>query len=323
MSKPVDVNAILLQDDPSHIVSAAIRGKWLLEHCTPSWRMHDPKKGFQRIVREERARQIAIAVLDQNRTFPNSIVLATNQPRVPITAGKLHLAANTKLLVVDGQHRLWAQTFSNHDALYSCVVHFGLTERQMAELFLEINDTQKRVPSSLRWDLVRLVRPDDDPAGIAAAELVYELATSETSPLFQRIDLTGEQGQIVLKQGSLAPELKTLANSKRAGFKDLDFGQQYECLIRFLAALQSRDPDGWRSGTSPLLKARVLRALIRLIPDIAIHEKKPPHEVPPSRYLASFQRINLASLDSEQIRAAQGSAGMKEIQGTIKLQMGL
>jgi hypothetical protein len=56
----------------------ALSGHWLLKRCTPSWRIDNPTKGFQRIVKDERAQKIAMAVLDESRTFPNAIVLATD-----------------------------------------------------------------------------------------------------------------------------------------------------------------------------------------------------------------------------------------------------
>src|SRR5208337_3045375 len=184
--------AILLQTSPPVYLSV-LPGSWLLNHTTPSWRLKDPQRGFQRIVREDRARQIARTVLDRGRTFPNAITLATNLKSFEEADDHILIPDKSKFLVVDGQHRLWAQTFSDKDCQYACIIHLGKTEKEMAELFLEINDNQRRVPSSLRWDLVRLVRPTGDEAGIMAADLVYELANREDSPFYFSIDLTGEQ----------------------------------------------------------------------------------------------------------------------------------
>lgn len=318
----IEAPGFLLQEEPQVFV-AGISGKWLLKRATPSWRIKNPAKGFQRVVKKERAEEIAIAVLDQGRSFPNTIVLATNKRDIEAKDGQLRLPGNTRFLVVDGQHRLWAQRFSDHDATYGCVIHTGLTEREMARLFLEINDNQRRVPSSLRWDLVRLVRPEDDPHAIQAAELVYELATDSKSPLYQRIDLTGEQGEMDVKQGSIAPEIKSLVSSRKGQMKGLAFESYYEGLVRFLAAVKSVDPTGWRESNSPLVKARVLRALLRLIPEISLNKKKPPHEIDTADYAAFLRKIDLRALDPEKIRAIQGSSGIKEIQDTIRAQIGL
>jgi DGQHR domain-containing protein len=292
-----------------------------LKHSTPSWRIEDPERGFQRIVREDRARQIALTVLAQRRTFPNAIVLATNAPSFRHPDGHLRIPGTTKFLVVDGQHRLWAQKFATFEATYACVVHMGLDEVKMAELFLEINDNQKRVPASLRWDLVRLVRPDDDPFAVAASEMVYDLAMNDESPLYQRIDLTGEQPEISLKQGSVAPELRNLISAKKGPFARLGFDKQYEVLLRYLAAVRALDSDGWKSGDSPFYKARVLRVLLRLLPIVVDEIDRSIDSIPVSAYKKVLERIDKGSLAPEAIRAVQGSAGMNEIFEQIKTQV--
>src|ERR1700722_3221286 len=107
LNDSLDVPGIALKQDPT-IYLAAILGHWLLSHSTPSWRSVDPEKGFQRIVKELRAREIARTVLDTRRSFPNAIILATKARSFDFADGTLHLPKNSKFLVVDGQHRLWA-----------------------------------------------------------------------------------------------------------------------------------------------------------------------------------------------------------------------
>ncbi|EQD75871.1 DGQHR domain protein, partial [mine drainage metagenome] len=126
------VAGIVLRDDPI-VYLAAIGGRWLLDHSTPSWRALDPQNGFQRIVKEQRAKEIARTVLDTHRTFPNAITLATKAKTFEVTGCNLHLPHNAKFLVVDGQHRLWAQKYSSVDGTYPCIIHMNRTEQQMAE----------------------------------------------------------------------------------------------------------------------------------------------------------------------------------------------
>jgi DNA sulfur modification protein DndB len=307
-----------LQDDPKIYVTK-IPGHWLLSKTTPSWRIKDPELGFQRMVREVRAREIALAVLDQKRAFPNAIVLATDAPEFSSKNGKLRIPEDIKFLVVDGQHRLWAQKFSTFEADYACVIHTGLTEEDMAHLFLEINDNQRRVPSSLRWDLYRLVQKDVDPWNLAAAELVYALSTDDTSPLFQRIDRTGEQSEIALKQGSLAPGLRQ-AFKKIGNRYALSFNDQYQLIVQYLIAIRDLDPDTWGNPKkSPFYMARVLRALLRLLPDIVTEEES--WELDSNRFRTYLKRIDQKSLDLKKIRQVQGSAGMKAIYDQIHSQV--
>lgn len=322
LETPNEIKApgIVLQKNPL-IYLTTLPGKWLLEHTTPVWRIKDPIKGFQRVVKEERAKDIAIAVLNQQRTFPNAIVLATDSDSFELRDCTICIPSTTCLLVVDGQHRLYSQAFSSYEATFACLIHMRLTEVDMARLFLEINDTQKRVPSSLRWDLVRLVRPEQDKHAITASELVYALATNEESPLYQRIDLTGEQPEISLKQGSLAPDIRLIISNRSFPLRDLDFEDQYEVLTRYFSAIKDLDPDGWRIAKTTFYQARVLRALIRLLPEIIRDQKKKPLELTAEKYLSYLRRMKRRSLSPEKIRAAQGSAGIKAIYSEIKKQV--
>jgi DNA sulfur modification protein DndB len=274
------------------------------------------------MVREERAREIALAVLDQQRTFPNAIVLATDMREFEIDKCEVIISPKVKFLVVDGQHRLWAQRFSQFKACYASTIHMGLTEVDMARLFLEINDNQKRVPSSLRWDLVRLVRPEDDPQAIGATEIIYQLSTDEQSPLYQRIDLTGEQSEIQLKQASFAPEIRQLL-TKKSALHTLSFDQQYDIILQYFIAIKALDPDKWGKSDYDVYKARVLRAFLRLLPDIIRNVKKLPQELTFHDFMLFLKKVKIESLDSDSIRALQGNAGIKAIYDQIRGQVGI
>ena len=311
---------ILVQKSPQ-ILSAVIPGRWLLKKTTPTWRIEDPEQGFQRMVNEDRARAIAVAVLDQKRTFPNAIVLATDVKVNEPTQGDVTLPENVRFLVVDGQHRLRAQQFSEYDAPYICVIHFGLKEKEMAELFIEINDNQKRVPSSLRWDLFRLVRPGDEPSAVRTADLVFELASSRKSALYQRIDLTGEQPKIDLKQGSIAPAIHALVAGGKSPLNDLGYDVQLKVITDYISALRECDSKAWDEATSPFYSARVLRAAFRLMPDIFEALEKAPANCTAPDFYKYLKKIDLASLNADAIKAQQGSAGIKAIYITIRDQV--
>ena len=312
------VQALRLQASPPVYVTV-ISGRWLLQHTTPSWRMKDPQKGFQRIVNQPRAKQIARTVLDQQRTFPNAITLATDLKEFKPSEDGIILPQKAKFLVVDGQHRLWAQTFSEVDGQYACIIHMHKTEKEMAELFLEINDNQRRVPSSLRWDLVRLVRPTGDEAAVTAAELVFELATRPESPFYFAIDLTGEQKDVSIKQGSLAPELKTLVGKVKK-VHDPTFEEYASLLIRFFSAVRSLNPQGWGDPNTTYYKARVLRALIRVLTDIVLGGKS-LDSLTALSLLKNLKKIDPTTLSDERVRAAQGSAGVTDLYQAMKDQV--
>ena len=312
------VEAIQLQILPPVYVTV-ISGRWLLDHTTPSWRLQDPIKGFQRIVNQARAKQIAKTVLDVGRTFPNAITLATDLKDFKRSGSEIIFPKKAKFLVVDGQHRLWAQTYSEIDGQYACIIHLHKTEKEMAELFLEINENQRRVPSSLRWDLVRLVRPAGDEAAVTASELVFELATRPDSPFYFAIDLTGEQKDVSIKQGSLAPEIKTLVGRVKK-VHDPTFEEYTTLLVQFFAAVRSLNNDGWGDPKSTYYRARVLRALIRILTDITLKAKS-LDELTAQTLFKALKKIDPATLSEDVIRAAQGTAGVTDLYQAMKDQV--
>lgn len=314
----IEVPALQLQESPAVYV-IIISGRWLLDHTTPSWRLKDPKLGFQRIVKEDRARQIARTLLDRERAFPNAITLATDIRDFKKDGGNILIPEKTKFLVVDGQHRLWAQNFSKKDGRYACIIHLGKTEKEMAELFLEINENQRRVPSSLRWDLVRLVRPAGEEASIMASELVLALVEREDSPFHTAIDLTGEQKDVNIKQGSLAPEIKALVTRTKKSL-DLTFDDYLAVLIRFFFAIKSLNPSGWGDPKSTYYQARVLRALLRVLTDMALQAKSVDKLT--TLYLQEkLKKIDPDTLSKETLRASQGTAGVNDLYQAIKGQV--
>ncbi len=308
-TEPLEAPGIVVHQRPEVYVTA-LPGPWLLAHSTPSWRIHDPHLGFQRIVNEQRAKEIARTVLDTHRTFPNAITLATTAKAFNVNNNIITLPVRAKFLVVDGQHRLWAQNFSEVEGTYPSIIHMDRTEEQMAALFLEINDNQRRVPSSLRWDLVRLVRNDDQNT-VITAELVYELATRRESPFYSvGIDLTGENKELTIKQGSLAPEIKTLItrHRKKGG---ADFEDYVHLLIRFFVAIRSLDPEGWGDAKSTFFKARVLRALLRVLSDML--NTTAIEVLTTERLRKQLAQIDPLTLSEAEVRRMQGSAGVQDL----------
>jgi DGQHR domain-containing protein len=316
---PLQATGIVLSQEPD-VYLTALPGPWLLAHSTPSWRIDDPIKGFQRIAKEPRAKEIARTVLDTHRSFPNAITLATDVKHFKVTDGTISFPASAKFLVVDGQHRLWAQRHSDVSGTYPCVIHMDRTEQQMAALFLEINDTQKRVPSSLRWDLYRLVRPDDH-SKLLTADIVYELATRKESPFYSvGIDLTGEKQEVTIKQGSLAPEIKKLVSTHLKKHGD-DLDDYVALFIRFFVAIRSLDPEGWgNSEDSTFFQARILRALIRVLSDVLATTAN-MSTLTTEKLRTLLTRIDKATLSKEEVRRIQGSAGVQDLYKQMKHQV--
>jgi hypothetical protein len=149
--------------------------------------------------------------------------------------------------------------------------------------------------------------------------LVYLLATREDSPFYLSVDLTGEDRGDSIKQGSLAPEIKTLA--AKAKKKHNPTIEQYESLlIQFFSAVKSLNPGGWGDPASTYYRARVLRALIRVLVDLVLEARSLDTLTAPF-FLTKLQKIDPETLSEDRLRAAQGSAGVADLYQAIKNQV--
>ena len=100
---------------------------------------------------------------------------------------------------------------------------------------------------------------------VGAAEIVYLLATEEDSPFYhspfyQRIDLTGEQSEIQIKQGSLAPEFQSMLGG-RSPIREYPFLEQHRIILEYSIAIRQIDADRWGKQESPFFKASSLSSL--------------------------------------------------------------
>ena len=318
------VDGFVFSENPNIFITS-LKGKWLIERCTMSWRIDKPKKGFQRKLNERRLIAISKAVLENHRPFPNAIILACdNIPYSEKGGGKFIMDTSSKFLIIDGQHRLYSQEFSEFDADFACMIHTGIDEQEMAYLFKEINDTQKRVPSSLRWDLIRLIEEDTDLPERKAVDIIYDLVmVDRDSPIYQRVDLTGEVPSLKLKQGSLAPEIRQLLKSK-GPFKNFEEYEIQKSIIKtYLIALRDFDLSGWKDETNIFLKNRILRVafqcLNKLIEEID-NEDLIYNPIHFSKFINEIDKENYAK---EKIVGLQGGAGMSEIKKQMIKEMGI
>lgn len=316
------INGFSFHDGKKKMIVATIEGRWLLDRCEMSWRKEDLLKGFQRSLNEGRLRSIASTVLDSHRSFPNAIILSSKDDPFIENEG-LSIRNDSQFLIIDGQHRLYSQNFSDYNALFICIFHVGLSEKEMAYLFKEINDKQKKVPASLRWDLIRLIETDKDLPERRAVDILYELVIEdEDSPLYQRVDMTGEISTIKLKQASIAPEFEKLIRSKKF-FGNLDnYEFQKEILRNYFIAMKDFDLKSWNEGTSIFNNNRIVRAALLCLNKILEEIELEPNEITPSIFLEYLNRLKPERYTRDSIIAMQGSAGIGAIREIMEQDLG-
>ena len=144
------------QNDHTFYISV-MKSSDLDEMCFVSRRKDDGDKGFQRLLSEKRAKEIA-KYLDNNKGVIPSALIVSAQPCAKLeydkTARKIVLEREkNSLLVLDGQHRLFGMKYAKKEYEIPVVVFSQLTTQEEIRQFIDINTTQKGVPTALILDI--------------------------------------------------------------------------------------------------------------------------------------------------------------------------
>jgi DGQHR domain-containing protein len=138
----------------------------LANTCFVTTRDEDPKKGFQRVLDQKRAQQIADYIDMGFGTIPTSIVLSA-QPSAHlriIGSGKTleFLDPSKAFLVLDGQHRVFGFSLAKTTLRVPVVIYNNLTPRDESRLFIDINTKQRPVPNELLLDIKKLAESQSE-----------------------------------------------------------------------------------------------------------------------------------------------------------------
>ncbi|MCD4808248.1 MAG: DGQHR domain-containing protein [Methanococcoides sp.] len=164
-------------------------------------------KTYQRMAKKSRLKKIAEYIHEKNGIFPTSIVINIQTKRpLRFEPAAAEMAGNNAILgtlyipnkfktawIIDGQHRLFA--YSNLEeaktATLPVIAFENLEANVQAQLFVDINGEQVRVPKNLLSDLWSTIHwNSDNPSEQLKAltsSLVKELDEHRNSPLRDRI----------------------------------------------------------------------------------------------------------------------------------------
>lgn len=140
--------------------SLTLPSKVLAQTCFVSTRYEDPVEGFQRVLNEERAIQIAAYIDSGKTTIPTSIILSAQegaQLKVKKGGRALTFSLHPKaFLILDGQHRVYGFSKAKSDLRVPVIIYNDLSREQETRLFIDINTKQKPVPNELLLDIKHL-----------------------------------------------------------------------------------------------------------------------------------------------------------------------
>lgn len=177
----------------------------LAKCCFATNREEDPIVGFQRVLDEKRAQEIADYMDLGFGTIPSSIVLSAQPEAEMKDVGKGKTLEFTfsphAFLIIDGQHRVFGFAKAQTKLRVPVVIYNGLSKQQESRLFIDINTKQRPVPNELLLDIKKLADAESDEEA-ALGELFDAFNSDAASPLV----------------GLLSPAAKTAGKLSRVTF---------------------------------------------------------------------------------------------------------
>ena len=256
--------SLIIQGD-HRFYSLSIPSDVLAQTCVVEPRKEDPIKGFQRVLDEKRAQEIANYIDFGFGTIPTSIILSAQDAadirytRVKRTLSFRKVAG--AFLILDGQHRVFGFAKAKTQIRVPVSIYTDLNRMQEFRLFMDINTKQRPVPNELLLDIKRLAETESDQE--ALFNDVFELfQNSSSSPLFGLLSPT-ERRKGKISHVTFNNAMKSINNS----FADSDAEHVYSVLSAYLHTCKSglRGYGLEENITNPTL----FRALIMLFPAIA------------------------------------------------------
>ena len=153
------------------------------------------------------------------------------------------LTLNGKAAIIDGQHRMGgivAQYEEDEDPkLIDFICFADLTLDDEVHEFITINGEQKGVPKALNTFL----------QGEEEAELAWALNEDDDSPLKGKIFRTKGDQYTYYALHSIAKNIKRTFDN--GAFKELDFDDKLEALIRFWKSIAKHNAEAWSDTKVP------------------------------------------------------------------------
>ncbi|MBK9425795.1 MAG: DGQHR domain-containing protein [Bacteroidetes bacterium] len=191
--------------DVIHISYVAVRGK-------------DEEEGaVQRLLNRQRIQAIKSFVLEGNMFFNTFILNWTNEKVKPEFAkGEITVPiVPSASQIIDGQHRLagLSEAIKDNDKIgdQEILVTFciGLTTREAALIFVNINSEQKPVPKSLIYDLFGEMDDNTNHAINRATDIAEDLNDNEESAYYGAIKFPGKaRGVGIIDLSAVVTSLK-------------------------------------------------------------------------------------------------------------------
>lgn len=216
------------------------------ESCFTISRSEDPQEGFQRKLDQSRCEEIAKYIDEGQGSIPTAIILSA-QPEAEFDRNILNKTISFKkhakaFLVIDGQHRVWGYSKAKTEIRVPVIIYEGLSRVEEAQLFIDINENQKKVPDALILDVKQLLQKETEDE-LIAREIYAKFLENGDSALYPYINF-GENERGNLSRITFYNAMGQITNGT---LKPFDTQKKFEIINNYLKALKqtmcSLSPD--------------------------------------------------------------------------------
>jgi DGQHR domain-containing protein len=261
----ISYTAVLLTQGRHRFYTLAMPSEILAETCMVEPRFENPKDGFQRMLDEKRAKEIAGYIDSGLGTIPSSIILSA-QPDAELQYVRKARTIRFKktprsFLIIDGQHRVYGFQLAKETLRVPVVIYNKLTRAEECRLFMDINTKQRPVPPELLLDIKRLAETESDVEALLRD--AFDSFNQETdSPLLGLLS-PSERRKGKLSRVTFNAALKSVWHT----FSDSDSGSVYHILSAYLhawlAGLRGHGAD------ANIINPTLFKAIMLLFPTVA------------------------------------------------------
>jgi len=237
----------------------------LARTCVVSTRKKDRINGFQRVLDEKRAKEIADYIDRGMGTIPTSIVLSAQPDAKLKTVGRsktLEFADTAgAFLILDGQHRVFGFSKAKTPLRVPVVIYNGLSRRDETRLFIDINTKQRPVPAQLLLDIKQLAEIEDESEMILRD--LFDTFDASIGSILNDLMTPHETAKNKLTRVTFNAAVKPLLEI----FTGRQVSEIYEILNAYLGAV-AEGIDTKADGPA-LARPVVFRAVLGLFPAVA------------------------------------------------------
>lgn len=308
----IRVNAVKIEQNEREFYLFKIKAGDLLNIAYFNPREIDRETGIQRPFKEERSKEIAEYIDEEDSVLPNNIIISLKKEFVSFDAGTLEIQPEKNVaFVIDGQHRLRAFNHTQKKDFELPVSSFiDLSLAEIAEIFVKINYYQKPVSKSLVYDLLG-ISPEIFPEYFEAHEITKVLNETVSSPWFGLIKMLGV-GKGIITQATFITALESNKILDQV-LKEFSKESKITILANYFQAIKELFPDQWGHRGYFISKSVSFNALVRIFPKVfatIVKERKSFKVEDIKQFMANIKNI---PFQSEEITSLGGQKGVRTL----------